>query len=91
MGRTTTNEQQGLSHLGKVVKYIRLVYAKMLRTATEHVCNFFQKKYCILCEIFRFKVVGLLRHLGRTFYSTVLVLRQTIELISSDVSSHLGL
>ena len=48
---------------------------KCLDRSTEHVCNFLPK---VLRTLRCLNYLGLRRHLGCAFYSTVLVLRQTI-------------
>ena len=65
--------------LEKVVKHTRIVCQNVVDVSrsTEHVCNFSPKMLRIF-EILNFMYLGLSRNLGCAFYSTILVLWQTI-------------
>ena len=80
--RRDTNRIKGLSHLG-FVKYIRVV----CKNVEDALLNMFvnnppppkkKKKIAYFARYWCVKYLGLWRHLGCAFYSTALVLRQTI-------------
>ena len=68
-----------LSHLEKVANYTRIhSMPKCWGRSTEHVCNSSSKNIAYFARYWGLKYLGLWHPLRCAFYSTVLVLRQTI-------------